>query len=137
MARPAYSQAYETAKLDLLTQLQKRELLDQRIRKLRQTVKALGDLCGAPPEEIDKLLLLEGFAIDARSGFTDAIRRLFRIHQKALSPVEIRDDLLKMAIGVGQMNLLASIHTVLRRMVEAGEIEKTEDSRFCIAIKRT
>lgn len=130
MARDTYKQAYATAKLDLLQQLQKRDDLEQQIRKLKQTVKALGELCGAAPDEIDKLLLVEGFAIDAKPGFTDAIRRLFRIHQTALSPMEIRDDLLKMAIGVGQVNLLSSIHTVLRRMAEAGEIEKMEDSKF-------
>ena len=130
MARGTYKQAYATAKLDLLRQLQKRDHLDQQIRKLKQTVKALGDQCGADPEEIDKLLLVEGFAIDSKPGFTDAIRRLFRIHQTPLSPVEIRNDLLKMAIGVDQVNLLSSIHTVLRRMVEGGEIERTDDARF-------
>ncbi len=135
MARPAYSQAYEAAKLDLLKLLQKRDQIDRQIHKLRQTVKALGELCGAAPEEIDKLLLIEGFALNPTMGFTHAIRRLFRIHQKALSPVEIRDDLLKIGIGKEQVNLLSSIHTVLRRMVEAGEIEKTEDSQFQAAPK--
>jgi hypothetical protein len=130
MARDTYKQAYATAKLDLLQQLQKRDDLDQKIRKLKQTVKALGELCGAAPEEIDKLLLVEGFAIEAKPGFTEAIRRLFRIYQTALSPTDVRNDLLKMGIGTGQVNLLSSIHTVLRRMAEAGEIEKTEDSKF-------
>ena len=130
MARETYKQAYAAAKLDLVEQLQKRDVLEQKIRKLKQTVKALGELCGADPEEVDKLLLIEGFAIDAKPGFTDAIRRLFRIHQTALSPVDIREHLLKMAIGVGQVNLLSSIHTVLRRMAEAGEIERTEDAKF-------
>jgi hypothetical protein len=136
MARPAYSQAYETAKLDLLKQLQKRDQIDQQIRKLKQTVKALGELCGTSPEELEKLLLIEGFTMDSNMGFTNAIRRLFRMHKTALSPVEIRDDLLKVGIGTDQVNLLSSIHTVLRRMVEAGEIEKTEDSRFCTASRR-
>ena len=130
MARETYKQAYATAKLDLLEQLQKRDDLDQKIRKLKQTVKALGELCGAPAEELDKLLLAEGFAIDAKPGFTESIRRLFRIRQAALSPTEIRDDLMKMGVGVEQVNLLSSIHTVLRRMAEAGEIEKTEDAKF-------
>ncbi|MGZ4845242.1 MAG: hypothetical protein ACXV75_11100 [Candidatus Angelobacter sp.] len=130
MARDTYKQAYATAKLDLLQKLQKRDDLDQQIRKLKQTVKALGELCGAAPEEIDKLLLVEGFAIEAKPGFTEAIRRLFRIHQTPLSPTDIRDDLVKMAIGVGQVNLLSSIHTVLRRMAEAGEIVRTEDAKF-------
>jgi hypothetical protein len=130
MARETYKQAYATAKLDLLQQLQKRDDLDQKIRKLKQTVKALGELCGAPAEELDKLLLMEGFAIEARPGFTESIRRLFRIRQTALTPPEIREDLVKMGIGVGQVNLLSSIHTVLRRMAEAGEIERTEDAKF-------
>jgi hypothetical protein len=130
MTRETYKQAYATAKQDLLQQLQKRDDLDQKVRKLKQTVKALGELCGAEPEEIDKLLLAEGFAIEAKPGFTEAIRRLFRTHQTPLSPTDIRNDLLKMAIGVGQVNLLSSIHTVLRRMAEAGEIEKTDDAKF-------
>jgi hypothetical protein len=130
MARDKYKQAYAAAKIDLLERLQKRDVLDQHIRKLKQTVKALGELCGAPAEELDKLLLVEGFAIDAKPGFTEAIRRLFRVHQTALSPTEIRDDLVKMRIGVGQVNLLSSIHTVLRRMAEAGEIERTDDGKF-------
>ena len=130
MVRQTYKQAYETAKLDLLQTLEKRDQLEQKIRKLKQSLKALGELCGADPEEIDKLLLAEGFAIDSRMGFTDAIRRLFRIHKAPLHPTEIRDDLLKAGIGQEQVNLLSSIHTVLRRMVEAGEIEKSEGSRF-------
>jgi hypothetical protein len=130
MARETYKQAYAAAKLDLLERLQKRDDLDQQIRKLKQTVRALGELCGAPPEEIDKLLLVEGFALDAKPGFTETIRRMFRIHQNELSPKDIRDDLVKMSIGVGQVNLLSSIHTVLRRMAAAGEIERVEDGRF-------
>jgi predicted transcriptional regulator len=130
MVRHTYKQAYETAKLELLQNLQKRDQLDQKIRKLKQSLRALGELCEADPEEIDKLLLVEGFAIDSRMGFTDAIRRLFRFHKGPLHPTEIRDDLLKVGIGEDQVNLLSSIHTVLRRLVEGGEIEKTEDGRF-------
>jgi hypothetical protein len=130
MARDSYKQAYAAAKLDLLQQLRKRDNLDQQIRKLKRTAQALGELCGADPAEVDKLLLSEGFAIDSPLGFTNAIRRLFRVREAPLSPVELRDELLKMGIGRDQVNLLSSIHTVLRRMAEAGEIERTEESRF-------
>ncbi len=71
MVRHTYKQAYETAKLELIQALGKRDQLDQKIRKLKQSLKALGDLCGADPEEIEKLLLVEGFAIDSRTGFTN------------------------------------------------------------------
>jgi hypothetical protein len=130
MARETYKQAYAAAKLDLLERLQKRDDLDQQIRKLKQTVRALGEMCGAAPEEIDKLLLVEGFAFEAKPGFTETIRRLFRMHQTELGPKEIRDHLVKMSIGIGQVNLLSSIHTVLRRMAGAGEIERTDDGKF-------
>src|SRR4029077_10255262 len=130
MSRQTYKQAYEAAKQDLLKNLEKRKRIDQEIRKLKDTVNALGKLCGADPDEADKLLLSEGFAMDDKPGFTNAIRRMFRIHQTELSPIEIRDDLLKMSIGTDQVNLLSSIHTVLRRMAEAGEIEKTGNSKF-------
>ncbi len=125
-----YKQAYETAKQELLQLLQKRDQLDQKIRKLRHSLKPLSELCGADPEEIDKLLLMEGFIVDSAFGFTDTIRRLFRIHKTPLSPPGIRADLLKMGIGQDQVNLLSSIHTVLRRMAEGGEIERMEDGRF-------
>jgi hypothetical protein len=36
----------------------------------------------------------------------------------------------KRGIGVGAVNLLSSIHTVLRRMAEAGEVERVEDAKF-------
>jgi hypothetical protein len=131
MSRQPYKQAYETAKQDLLKNLRKREQVEREIRKLKDTLRALGGLCGAAPDEIDKLLLREGFAMeDGKPGFTEAIRRLFRLHQTALSPVDVRDGLLKMSVGVGQVNLLASIHTVLRRMATASEIEKTDDGKF-------
>jgi len=130
MTRHTYKQAYETAKLELVQNLAKRDQLDQKIRKLKQSIKALGELCGANPEEVDELLVNEGFAIDRRMGFTDAIRRLFRFHKRPLHPTEIRDDLLKAGIGEEQVNLLSSIHTVLRRLAENGEIEKTEDGHF-------
>src|SRR3954465_15929228 len=100
MPREPYNQPYATAKLDLLEQLQKRDQLDQKIRKLKQTVKGLGDMCGAPPEEIDKLLLVEGFAIARKPGFTESIRRLFRIHQTALSPTDVCGALAKTGIRV-------------------------------------
>jgi hypothetical protein len=130
MARRSYKLAYETAKRDFLKNLEKRTRLDKEIRKLKDTLQALGKLCGIDPDETDKLFLGEGFAIDGKPGFTNAIRQLFRIHQTDLSPMDVRDGLHKMSVGEGQVNLLSSIHTVLRRMAEAGEIEKTGDSKF-------
>src|SRR5262245_51604926 len=70
MARRTYKQAYETARQELLQLVQKRDQLDQKIRKLRQSIKPLGELCGADPAEVDQLLLEQGFATDSSMGFT-------------------------------------------------------------------
>ncbi len=128
MARETYRQAYEAARQELLQHLKKRERLEQKIRDLADTLKALRKVCDADTQEI------ESFAgNDSSLGFTDAIRRQLYIQQRPLSPTEIRDELVKSGVGRGQSNLLASIHTVLRRMAKAGEIEKTRDRRFVIA----
>jgi hypothetical protein len=127
MAREPYRKAYEAARQELLEQLKKREQLEQKIRDLADTLKALRKMCDADAQEI------ENFASnDSNLGFTDAIRRQLHIQQRPLSPTEIRDELVKSGVGRGQSNLLASIHTVLRRMVKAGEIEKTQDRRFTV-----
>jgi len=123
MTQATYKESYEAAKRDLMVLVQKRDLLDREIDKLKKTLKALGEQCGIDPAEIDRLLLFEGFAANTNIGFTDAIRRLFRIHKATLSPKQIRDDLLKIGMGQGQVNLLSSVHTVLRRMAENGELE--------------
>jgi len=125
MARDTYRQAYEAAKLELLQHLSKREQLEQKIRDLADTLRALRKVCDVDAQEIERLV-----GSDLKLGFTDAIRRQFDVHQRPLSPTEVRDALLKNGIGRGQRNLLASIHTVLRRMVQAGEIKKTNDGSF-------
>jgi hypothetical protein len=128
MPRQTYKNAYEAAKADLLRLAHKRQQLDSEIRKLHTSLKALGDLCGIAPEEVNQLLFEEG--VDSSLGFTDSIRRIFRTQNAPLNPTKIRSNLLKMGIGREQVNLLASIHTVLRRLVESGEIEKAEDGSF-------
>jgi predicted transcriptional regulator len=128
MTRDAYKQAYEAARQELLQHLKKREQLDQKIHRLGETLRALRELCQEDVKGLERVLM-----VDSRLGFTDRIRRTFHMEQRPLSPTEIRDELLKTGIGRGQTNLLASIHTVLRRMVKAGEIEKARDRKFSIA----
>jgi hypothetical protein len=130
MTLERHKQSYAIAKLNLLEELRKRNHLDQQVRQLMTTVQALGELCGADAEELNNLVVSEGLAVDVKLGFTDLIRWLFGISKTPLSLIEIRDNLLKMGIGGDQVNLLSSVKNMLRRMAEAGEIERTEDSRF-------
>src|ERR1700674_4190288 len=82
MTNKTYGDAYEAAKIDLLKSVAERNALEHKIAQLKQTVQALGQMCGADQSEIDRLLFAEGLAGEdslERLGFTDAIRRLFRI----------------------------------------------------------
>lgn len=51
-------------------------------------------------------------------GITEFCREVFRSTQKAMTPLEVRAALLARGIDLGrQKNIMASIHTVLKRLV--------------------
>ena len=56
-------------------------------------------------------------------GLTDAIRYVIRHADKPVTPVEVRDELLKRYCDPEDYrNLLASVHTVMKRLARVGEI---------------
>jgi hypothetical protein len=55
MSRQTYKHAYDTAKADLLRLTEKRRKLDSEIRKLHDSVKSLGELCGIDPDEVNRI----------------------------------------------------------------------------------
>src|SRR5947209_4754478 len=88
--------------------------LQVRIAKQKRVIAALTELANvdddsAPPEGLVK-------------GITDACKTAVRgADGKALYPSEVRDRI--KALGFPeQKNLLASVHTVLKRLAEAGEV---------------
>lgn len=60
-------------------------------------------------------------------GFTDAVRMILKHHVVSMSPLEIRDSLVAGGVtGSSEKNLLINVHTVVRRLVEAGEVQEAE-----------
>lgn len=58
----------------------------------------------------------------AELGLTDTIRRLLRDSYSALSPIDVRDRLVKAGYDFGvQPNPLASIHTTLKRITNGSD----------------
>jgi len=56
-------------------------------------------------------------------GLTDAIRYVIQHADKPMTPVDVRDELLKRYCNPEDYrNLLASVHTVMKRLTGAGEI---------------
>ena len=61
---------------------------------------------------------------------TDATRRIFQEAQVPLAPADIKQLLLNMGMDLGDhRNVMAGIHSVLKRLAASAEIE-TRDNRL-------
>jgi hypothetical protein len=56
------------------------------------------------------------------TGITDAVRTVFMGAEKPLNPAEVKSRVESLGIPA-QQNLLASVHTIIRRLLAGGEIE--------------
>ena len=117
---------------------QEKQGLDRRIGKLQQIVKANADMLSDAEKESVLLALDDALP---PTGFTQAIRfELRRAGQRGLTPKEMRAALINRGVDLhSQSNPLASIHTVLKRLLAAGEAglqirdahEGKEESAYC------
>lgn len=95
--------------------------LETRIAKQKRVVAALTELADVdqdtePPEGLVK-------------GITDACKTAVLGATKPLYPSEVRDRIKTLGFPE-QKNLLASVHTVLKRLAEAGEIKVTDGGAY-------
>ncbi len=101
-----------------------REIEDrnQQIAALQQTMKAIAPLAGeqAPEPVLD--------ADTPPGGMTDCIRAILEKAVEPMTASELRERLESIGFDMeSYSNPLATIHTVLRRLTEAGEIETTHE----------
>jgi hypothetical protein len=101
-----------------------REALATKIAKQQTRVAAFAALCEAS-EEIDDMTEMD------LGGLTNACRTAFRAAgNKGLMPTEVRNALERLRFPTQtHKNILASIHTVIRRLEGAGEIRKAIQDR--------
>lgn len=121
MSPQSYEKALEEAKKELAQAIadlgeseQKVQDLGVRISDLRQTVTVLSKLCGVENVEVEDAL-----------GLTAAIRKTFE--ESPLKDFSVQDIRLSLEARGFQTrrygNLLASIHTVVNRLKDKGEIQ--------------
>jgi len=97
------------------------EALQVRIAKQKRVVAALTELADSSEDSEPPTGLV--------SGITDAIRTVFWSAEKSLGPNEIANRV--KALGVPpQLNMLASVYTIIRRLRASGEIEPTVDGGY-------
>ncbi len=93
-----------------------REALETKIAKQKKRISALLELAYPDNPPISGLV----------EGVTDACRTVLRGAIRPLFPAEIRNQV--EALGItNQQNLLASVHTILKRLKESDEIEEVLD----------
>jgi hypothetical protein len=110
-----YKAELERERKGLAKLLREREALATKIAKQQTRVAALAALCEAS-EEIDDMTEMD------LGGLTNACRTAFRAAgNKGLMPTEVRNALERLRFPTQtHKNILASIHTVIRRLEGAG-----------------
>ena len=108
MTTADYRAALEAAAKEYEALGEQRRTIDERLTQLAQTIGTLSRLIGLTPT--------------VPLSITDAVRLAMRAGVP-MTPPEVRDRLLSIGTPLSQYsNELAVIHTVLRRLNEAGEI---------------
>ena len=108
MTQDEYRRALEAATREYEELGARRQAIDKRLGELAQTIGTLSRLIGLTPT--------------VPLSITDAVRLAIRAGVP-LTPPEVRDRLLSIGVDLsGYTNELAVIHTVLKRLNEAGEI---------------
>jgi hypothetical protein len=112
--RERWKALFESAQDELVDALQERERLETRIRSLQEDIGHLAALCGEPVEDPLKEL-----------GLTDAIRYVFgKAKPQALNAVGVKNGLVADGYDISEYsNVMASIHTVIKRLLKKKEIE--------------
>ena len=115
MSKDDYKRALEAAVREYEKLTAKHADLEGRLAQLKHSIAALTKLCGYEPT--------------TPLGLTDACRLVLRNAVAPLTALEVRDRLVSIGIDLGRYsNPLASIHTVLKRMHEGGElVERDRD----------
>jgi len=114
-----YKTELERERKALAELFRQREELATKIAKRQTRVAALAALC-EESEELDKMTEMD------LGGLTNACRTAFRAAgNRGLMPTDVRAALERLRFPIRtHKNILASIHTVIRRLEKGGEIRK-------------
>jgi hypothetical protein len=121
-----YRTAFDAAKRELAELLQIQEALEKRLVVVRQTVQGLKELCES--EAIKIPISKEAEYLLDNSSLPDEIENILKArYPDELRAIDIRQQLEKLGHDMDQYaNPLATIHMVLKRLVESGRIRERQ-----------
>jgi hypothetical protein len=113
MSKDDYRRALDAAVREYEALISQQTELEARIAQLRHSIAALTKLCG--------------YESTVPLGLTEACRLVLRNADAPLTALEIRDRLKAIGVDLDKYsNPLASIHTILKRMRDGGEVKEGE-----------
>jgi hypothetical protein len=123
MTTQEYKKLMGDMRKELEARLEQQEDIEQKIAQLKQAIVSLAPLAKEP----ETFGLLGSIFLNL--GVTDGIREILRAsYPKRLSPVEIKEQLKARGQDLSQhKNVMASIHSTLKRMLENNEIQTGDD----------
>ena len=123
MNRSSYRRALADAQKELRGLFRKREEMERQIARLQQTILAVGRVCEPDPTHNAKAQARNSTTRNGL-GLTDAVRTALMSSRKPLDAIEIRDMLETVGYDPGSSpHTLISIHTVLRRLSQSGDVK--------------
>jgi hypothetical protein len=132
MAQSPIIKTLDTLMADLKQATQTLRETEKHAAGLIAAIKSLAGVC--EDEEIKTSYLLALEEISGKPGFADAIRSVLREHAHGRNPLTPTD--IKTWIGVGKKmdlsgysNVMASIHTTLRRLKDSGEVVEVPNEK--------
>ena len=109
MTQEDYRRALDAASREYEALGAQRREIDQRLAQLAQSIATLTKLLGLTPT--------------VPFGLTDAVRLVVRGGGVPMTPIEVRDRLVGIGFDTSKyVNDLAAVHTILKRLNEAGEL---------------
>jgi hypothetical protein len=124
MTQEDYKKTLEAAQVELKDLLIRQEKIEQRIAQIKQAIISLAPLAEEPNSSFWSGVI----AAMRASGISDACLQILQSTNKPLTPVEIKDQLQNTGVNLsGQKNVMASIHSALKRLRANEEIE-TKDN---------
>src|SRR5437588_8450074 len=122
MTTQEYKKMLAEMRKELESLLEQQEDIEQKIAQLKQAIISFAPLA----KDSDGLIGPLVYAFAAQ-GMTDSIREILRAaFPKQLSPVEIKEQLKAKGQNLSEhKNVMASVHSTLKRMLENGEISSS------------
>ena len=123
----SYSETIAALKEELLELEERRSdftaQLEKTNKRIAQVIESINSLTRLEPGKVAQLIGDPA----SQSGLSAAVRQVFRADPGWLYPTEVRDRLANSGYDISQhSNILASVHTCLKRLAEADEIGSKE-----------